>query len=333
MTAPDRRALTRSLAVSAGAAVVGAGLVGALGRDPAQAALGGLLGGNLALAVETRLRLAALGRGQHRTRAELRGALQATAERIDASLAAALPQPATAPEASEPPASRADLEAARKQARKDTDVARRQTEAATQLALLLRPSLPIPATGGWALSADAAALVVGLVLATRPARIVECGSGTSSLWLGYALRRAGTGTMVALDHDERFAAQTREHVRRHGLDDVVEVRHAPLVEQAFGPHTQPWYDPSAWADLTDVDLLLVDGPPRRVAPMARVPALYAFHDRLRGGATVILDDAKRPEERRAVEDWERLTGLTAERRDDLEKGAALLRVPNRPPTA
>ncbi len=87
------------------------------------------------------------------------------------------------------------------------------------------------------------------LLELRPGLVVECGSGSSSVWLGHVLRRLGHGRYVALEHDERYAEVSRTEVARHGLSDVVEVRHAPLLPVTVDGEEQPWYDPAAFADL------------------------------------------------------------------------------------
>src|SRR5687768_2537817 len=100
----------------------------------------------------------------------------------------------------------------------------------------------------------------------------------------------------------------------HGLNAVAEVRDAPLRELTTNGKTYQWYDVDKLADLTGIDLLLVDGPPAATGPDARYPALSVLAERLAGTATVVLDDANREDERDAVRRWtEEVPGLTEER--------------------
>lgn len=171
----------------------------------------------------------------------------------------------------------------------------------------------MPPLRGWAASPDLVRLIVRHIDRLRPELVVECGSGSSSIWMGYALRRHGRGRVVAIEHEAQFAEQTRALIAEHGLDDVVEVRLAPLVEAEPGTITDTgfrdkgaasrWYDTSAFADLEGIGLLLVDGPPESTGRQARYPALPAFWPYLADDAVIILDDTVRKDERALGKRW------------------------------
>jgi len=174
----------------------------------------------------------------------------------------------------------------------------------TELQRHLAPADFMPPLRSWAASPDVLRVLARAIDAAKPDLVVECGSGASSIWLGYALRRAGRGRLVALEHDEHYAALSRALVSAYELDDVVEVRYAPLTEQSAGrASTQPWYDPAAIDDLSGIGVLFIDGPPDHVAPMARYPAIPLLLDRCAPDATIVLDDAARAEERAIGDRW------------------------------
>ena len=175
--------------------------------------------------------------------------------------------------------------------------------AAVTLHTLFDLRAPVPPPDKWAAMPDLQLHLVQLVLERRPSLVVECGSGTSSVWLGYAAARAGGCRVVALEHHERFAAATRAMVSAHGLGDVVDVRLAPLEVQDVNGVSAPWYAPSAWADLDGIDMLLVDGPPAGTARQARYPALPLLASRLGATPLVVMDDANRPDEKAIVRRW------------------------------
>jgi predicted O-methyltransferase YrrM len=132
--------------------------------------------------------------------------------------------------------------------------------------------------------------------------VVELGSGTSTVWLAYALEQTG-GRIVSLDHDPHYAQNTREMLRAHGLDQVAEVRDAPLAPITVREADFRWYDTGALSDLNDIDLLLVDGPPGSIGPLSRYPALSVLRPRLAAGATVVLDDLSREDEQETLRRW------------------------------
>lgn len=171
----------------------------------------------------------------------------------------------------------------------------------------------MPSLRGWAASPDLVRLVVRHIDRLHPGLVVECGSGASSIWMGYALRRHGRGRVVAIEHEAHYAEQTRAMVAEHGLNDVVEVRLAPLVEVDPAALTDPagegfttadrWYDTSALSDLDGIGLLLVDGPPASTGRQVRYPALPTFWPNLADDAVIILDDTTRKDERALGERW------------------------------
>jgi len=172
----------------------------------------------------------------------------------------------------------------------------------------------MPSSGDFALNPTELLDLLHLVRLRQPRLVVELGSGTSSVWLGYALEQHG-GRLVTLDHDADYARRTRAMLAAHGLTAVAEVREAPLRELTTNGKTYQWYDVDQLTDLNGIDLLLVDGPPEATGPDARYPALTVLAGRLAGTATVVLDDANRPDERDAVRRWtEEVPGLTEEQR-------------------
>lgn len=135
-------------------------------------------------------------------------------------------------------------------------------------------------------------------------RIVECGSGVSTVLIARLLRERDGGELVSLEHDSHWAEVVRAQLRRESLDGIARVVHAPLEG------TPPWYGSTGLADVpADVDLLLVDGPPAYDPGHGarRAPALPWFADRLLPGATVMLDDIDRPGELDVLAGWEAST--------------------------
>ena len=189
--------------------------------------------------------------------------------------------------------------------------ARRQ-EALLSLFATVQPTAPLPDMQDWAAAPDLLKKLFELILFERPEVIVEAGSGVSTLICAAALRRLGRGRVIALEHEAQFAEQSRAWLALHGLSDYAQVVHAPLVPHTVSGKTWHWYDLSQ-AGIETVDLLLVDGPPRRTGPLARYPALPLLHRQLRSGGRILLDDAARRDEREIVRRWlAEFPGLTSQ---------------------
>jgi hypothetical protein len=184
-------------------------------------------------------------------------------------------------------------------------VAREQRNQTSQLEAMLQV-LPrvaggavLPPSGGFAMDGRALAELSDVIGERVPRLVLELGSGTSTIWIAQHIAAAG-GRIVSIDHDPKYGEATRAQVYRRGLDHVAEVRIAPLVELA---DDRRWYDASVFADLENIDLLVVDGPPGATCKNAREPALGALRAALSPGAVVVLDDVGRAEERDILATW------------------------------
>ncbi len=196
------------------------------------------------------------------------------------------------------------LAGARRQ-RRALDEQLQQIQSLLFLQQTLRPAHPLPLFDRAALFPDAAAVLVGLLRERRPRRVVELGSGVSTLIVAYVLREIGGGQVLSLEHDPHYARLTRDLLCRHAVADFAQVIDAPLVDVTLGRHRHRWYDPRALAAIdAPVDLLLVDGPPRRTQPLARYPALPLLVDRLSAQALIVVDDSRRSDEREMLRRWQ-----------------------------
>ncbi len=202
----------------------------------------------------------------------------------------------------------------------------RQLEALQNLNAVLPASDVLPATRGWAASPDLLLVLVDLVITQRPSLIVECGSGASTLWLALAMRRFKIdGRIIALDHDPVFGGKTREFLARHDVGDLAEVRDAPLETFSLDGETYSWYARRAWEDLTEIDLLFVDGPPAATGDQARYPALPLLSGSLSPVAAVVLDDLVVPDMQKVLRRWLDAHPDFGSEILPLEKQAAVLR--------
>lgn len=188
----------------------------------------------------------------------------------------------------------------------------REVEALLQLFRGVEPRAPMPSSGKTALNPTGLLQLCALVERLQPKLVLELGSGTSSVWLGYLLERYH-GRLVTVDHHPAFAAETRARLQRHGLSSIAEVRDAPLKQVTVDGQSYQWYDPAAFSDLTGIDLLVVDGPPANAGPHARYPAFPLLEGLLSSPAAVVLDDVSRQDEQDIVREWtESAAGLEKE---------------------
>jgi predicted O-methyltransferase YrrM len=155
-------------------------------------------------------------------------------------------------------------------------------------------------------------LVCNDIVHRTPRRIVECGSGVSTVVLARLVRQCGHAdvTITSLEHDADWALLVTELLNRESLSDIATVLHAPLQGDP------PWYALGELAGLPDeIDLLVVDGPPafEPGQQLRRAPALAALGSRLGKDSTVVLDDIDRPGEQSVLARWEATTAWRFER--------------------
>ena len=163
---------------------------------------------------------------------------------------------------------------------------------------------PMPSCGGWAMDASSMLALLHLVRKTRPRLIIECGSGSSTIWMAYLLEELGRGRIVSLEHDAQYAEHTRAQLSLHELERRGSIVDAPLIPLDNLPGAPVWYDLSNIpAGLPEIDLLLVDGPPAYVGKQARYPAVPVMESRLANSAAIVLDDTGRPDEQAVLERW------------------------------
>jgi len=166
----------------------------------------------------------------------------------------------------------------------------REIEAMVQLFQDVTPRAPMP-PGGAALNPTDLLGLLHIVRSRQPELVVALGGAASTVWLAYALEKAG-GRLVAVEHDEDTAERTRALLRAHGLS-AVEVVHAPLTELSVDGKTVDWYEVDALDALRDIDLLVVEGPAPLTAAEWLPPALHVLGRRLAEGAALVVEDAAR----------------------------------------
>lgn len=189
------------------------------------------------------------------------------------------------------------------------------------------------ADGQWALTAGTLVWLLNQIASGGVMRILECGSGASTVWFAAAFEHLGQGHVFALESDPAFAEQTRSDLARLGLGHRADVIDAPLrMSSVGGREPSPWYDLSGLPDdATDIDLLFVDGPVGALAPEVRYPAFPILAARLAAGAIVVLDDTIRPDEANIVATWlvEQHAGRCLERIGATDRATALRVMPSR----
>lgn len=187
----------------------------------------------------------------------------------------------------------------------------------------------VPPLRGWPVSPDFLIRLHRWIKKYKPQLIVETGSGASTLVIADALRQNGTGTLISLEHLEKYGDQTWQTLIDEDLTQWVDLRIGELVlwdKEHLNPKDAAklsrWYSFN-FDEINDIDLLIVDGPPGRTCQYARYPAVPALFERFSANVEIWMDDANRQDEKDICERWAKLYDLDFEF-IPLEKGLARL---------
>lgn len=173
----------------------------------------------------------------------------------------------------------------------------------TFLSMMVRPRRPLPALRGWMAEPLLLLGVWELILKRRPVRVLELGSGLSTLVMAYALEKTGQGHLVALENAMDYAAVSRQMLADHGLAGRARILDAPLRQWRLGGNAHSWYSLDGHDLDGPFDMLFVDGPAGYLGSQARWPALPLLCERLADGAIIVVDDAGRAQEGRMLQRW------------------------------
>ena len=200
----------------------------------------------------------------------------------------------------------------------------RQVESLLSLFATLKPELPLPPLRDHSMSPDLLRCAVEVMLHNKPQVVVELGSGASTVFLAYCLKRIGHGRLLSIDHDSVFADKTRTMIKQHGLAEYATVLFRPLEQLRVRGNDCLWYSIHPSDMNGPVDLLLIDGPPYHVHPLARYPAVPVMLPYMTANAVIILDDANRPEELHIIDLWAAEFPELSMEKLDTEKGGLKL---------
>lgn len=168
----------------------------------------------------------------------------------------------------------------------------------------------------WAISKTVAVELFHRLHTTRPKRILECGSGISSVFLAQYAADHGA-LLTILEHERTYFEATRRLLDAFGLLKHADLRLTPLAEQPGDGH-RFWYADDLGGAF---DFILIDGPPEKVG---RAGALFALQGHLAPGWEAWLHDGHRAHEQACVKLWQQHFTFSASLHDLDEKGVWVL---------
>lgn len=149
----------------------------------------------------------------------------------------------------------------------------------------------------WSISEASFEYISGLISARGYRSMVEFGSGNSTArWL-LAFPEL---SVTSIEHDRRYFLETLRHLQELGLGNRVQLNHAPL--RKFWFHGRRFHSYAQPALPESCDIVIIDGPPFHTR-RGREACLYFIYNSLKVGGLVVLDDARREDEKATVANW------------------------------
>ncbi len=189
-------------------------------------------------------------------------------------------------------------------------------------------SYPIPFShpGGWAMSEEACRLVGMFIRWARPRRVLEFGSGFSSVVIGGELSHDKTGRLDSIDNSPAWSQAAREMAQSQDLLERIEFHHFSLGLRIYHGMPCVFYKiPSTFYEHRGLyDLVIVDGPR---ADVGRDGALPESFKRLKVGGYMILDDCKSSHMKRTLAKWKMLFrhSIVYDEAPDIGNGVGIVR--------
>ena len=112
----------------------------------------------------------------------------------------------------------------------------------------------------------------------------------------------------ALKHDfdsaADFFSRSPKKICQEKLSDITRVVTAELKMHPINGQNYMWYEPSFVKEIKqNIDLLIIDGPPRIINKNARFPAIPLLKEYFTDDTVILLDDGRRKDEQNTVKLW------------------------------
>jgi hypothetical protein len=188
---------------------------------------------------------------------------------------------------------------------------------------------PLPPTRGWAASPDFLMKIAEVILNEKPKFILELGSGVSTFVIKACCDLIGNSTALSIDHNSEYLSITEGKIQRTMGSTVINFKHCPLKEHKIEQSIWLWYDLPLSCIKSEIELLIVDGPPRKIHKNSRYPAVMYLHSKFADKSKILLDDYNRIDEQETVTFWMKdlnRLGFNVELEEfaEYEKGLAVL---------
>jgi predicted O-methyltransferase YrrM len=174
--------------------------------------------------------------------------------------------------------------------------------------------------GNWTAAAQTLNLIERRIQDSRPALVLEFGSGISTSCLAQymrGVRPSASGTLVVtIEEDARLCEETYATAASLGLAEHISIVHAPLERQMIEGRETVCY--RLTGELRSLlahphpDFVFIDGPAPSTDPLSRFGTLPLVQEFVSPGSPFYLDDALRDRELEVGRLWSTMPNISVE---------------------
>ena len=147
------------------------------------------------------------------------------------------------------------------------------------------------------------AYLIGEIEKNPPKKVLDVGSGSSTIVLGLLAKKHGFD-VVSIENFDESANYVRSMLQKHGAQDRVKLFLTPLARSSYPDGRKYWWYDLDWGQAGDgFDYVVVDGPMSML--VGRNGALPQMKPHLAMQHRIYMDDARRKHEQGCVVEWKR----------------------------
>jgi predicted O-methyltransferase YrrM len=164
-------------------------------------------------------------------------------------------------------------------------------------------------------------IVINSVFFGKSKKILECGSGLSTIAIAKFLKNDPDAKIISLEHDKEWIEIMNRLIEREGLTNIV-IHYTPLIDFDIDSVKGKWYDISNVNLDSDFDMLVIDGPPsyKKGLLLSRYPAISLIQNKLKKDGMFYMDDFRRTGEVEVLKKWEQKIKLNPGKKNLYGKG-------------
>jgi len=156
---------------------------------------------------------------------------------------------------------------------------------------------------GWELSGGSCKFLAYLIKETGAKKVLEFGSGYSSIVIAQELKKENNGKLISIDNSMLWSQKVESQENRN-LGKIAELCVFHLKARIYHKKLLIFYDipKNFYEKYSKFDLVLVDGPHHDVG---REAAMYDCFEQVKKGGIFIIDDSSSDHMQKTIRKWQK----------------------------